>query len=170
MSWKVFFTTTLFMSIHGKRMMKTATNVCNAELAATFQTIVLKTKNRQFVCLAMLAHIPLSKTHVVTTKRKNHLLFRRNFAANHNKLHRDLCRKKNHSTFNIIVSSPLWLILLTKKSIPISYYTLSVYSKASRLSQYPLTVNSKRERERERERDKENWSVGGEVVAVEDLP
>ena len=85
------------MSIHGKRMVKTVTKVCNAKRASTFWTIQLRTTNRQLCCLAVMAQIALSKRRVVTMKKKNHLYFWKYFSAHHNQLHQNLCQKRQKS-------------------------------------------------------------------------
>ena len=48
----------------------------------------------------------------------------------------------SYSIYGIIVSTPQWLIQLTKTSITISFYTLSVFIKAAWFSQSPKTVLS----------------------------
>ena len=48
------------------------------------------------------------------------------------KYNRTLVRKgKNYSIYDIIVPTPHWLIELNKNSFPISFYTFSVFSKAT---------------------------------------
>ena len=66
----------------------------SAEPAATFRIFLLRTKNRQFCCLAMMEHIVLHERRVTITK--NHLRFWLNFSTNHNQAHPNL----NHERTN----------------------------------------------------------------------
>ena len=43
-------------------------------------------------------------------------------------------KSENHSTYVIIMSTSHWLIQILRTSFPVSFYTLSVYSKATWLS------------------------------------
>ena len=58
------------ISIHGKIMMKTVTNVCNAKRDSTVWTFLLKAKTWDICCLAVMAIFVLSKRRLVTTKTK----------------------------------------------------------------------------------------------------
>ena len=49
---------------------------------------------------------------------------------------------RNYSIFGIIVSTPHWFTQLTKTSFTFSFYTISVYVKATWFSQSPTTVLS----------------------------
>ena len=57
-----------------------------------------------------------SKTLVVTTEKRNHLFFRKSFLGQSQSAITQLASKKceNNSIFGIIVSTPKWLIELTK--------------------------------------------------------
>ena len=59
-----------------------STTVKSAKPAATFWIFVLRTKNRQFCCLAVMVHIVLQERRVATTKKKRHLHFWTNFSSN----------------------------------------------------------------------------------------
>ena len=74
-------------STHGKKMLKTVTNLCNAGRAATFWRFLLRTKNQQVCCLALMVRIVLSERRVVNAKLRNQLLFWKNFTADHFQLH-----------------------------------------------------------------------------------
>ena len=84
-------------SVHGKRMMKSLRKVFNAKRAAMFWTFRLRTKDRQACCLVVMVQIALSRRRLVSTKMKNHLLFRRNFFVNYNKPHPNLQQKRQRS-------------------------------------------------------------------------
>ena len=71
-----------------------STTVKSAKLAATFWIFFLRTKNRQFCCLVVTAHIVLQERRVATTK--NHLLFWRIFSANHSQAYPNLFQKKTN--------------------------------------------------------------------------
>ena len=60
---------------------------------------------------------------------KPSLFFSIIFSANRNQPHPNLCRKrqKSYSINGIIVSTPHWLIQLTKNSSPFSFFTFFVY-------------------------------------------
>ena len=119
------------------------TFVKSAKPAATFWTFLLRTKNRQLCWLVVTVHSILQQKVVATTKKKSRLHFWRNFSANLNEAHPNLNQKcKSCSFYGIIVSIPHWLIQLTKTSCILSFYTLSVYIKATRFSQFSTTVLS----------------------------
>ena len=69
-----------------------STTVKSEKPATTFWILLLSTKNQQ-LCLAVMEHIVLQERRVVTTKKKNHLHFWRNFSANHNQAHPNLNQK-----------------------------------------------------------------------------
>ena len=54
----------------------------------------LRTKHRQFCCLAVMVHIVLQETRVATTKKKNHLHTWRCLSASHNQAHPNLNQKR----------------------------------------------------------------------------
>ena len=58
--------------------------------------IPFKEQNRQLCCSAVTVHIALPERPVATTKKKNHLHFRRNFSANHNQAHPNLNQKRTN--------------------------------------------------------------------------
>ena len=120
-----------------------STTVKSAKPAATLWIIPLRTKNRQLCCLAVTVHIVLQERRVPNTKKKSHLHFWRNFSANHNQAHPNLNQKRrSYSIYGIIVSTPHWLMQLSKTSVTLSFYTLSVYIKATWTPQSPATVLS----------------------------
>ena len=49
--------------------------VKSAKPAAMFSIFLLRSKNQQLCCLAVIEYIVLQKRLVATTKKKNHLLF-----------------------------------------------------------------------------------------------
>ena len=104
------------MSIHGKKIMKAVTNFRNAKHAATVWKILLRAKYRQLCCLTVMAEIASSKGRVLTTKTKTHIRFRKHFSANHSQLQRNLSQKRQTSFHGIILSTPHWLIQITKNS------------------------------------------------------
>ena len=67
-----------------------STTVKSAKPAATFWIFLLRIKNHQICCLAVMEHIALQEIRVATTKKKNHLHFWRIFSANHNQAHPNL--------------------------------------------------------------------------------
>ena len=71
-----------------------STTVKSAKPAATFWKFLLRTKNRQFCCLAVMEHIVLQERRVAITK--NHLRFWINFSANHNQAHPNLNHEKTN--------------------------------------------------------------------------
>ena len=74
-----------------------------------------------------LTHIALSKRQVVTTKRKNHLLFVELSPLITNYQTRIWAKKgKKPSICGRTFPAFHWLILLTRKSVPVSFCTLSV--------------------------------------------
>ena len=73
-----------------------STTVKSAELAATFWIILLRTKNQQLWCLAVMEHIASQERRVAITKKENHLRFWRNFSANHNQAHPNLNQKRTN--------------------------------------------------------------------------
>ena len=119
-----------------------STTVKSAKPAATFWIFLSRTKNRQICCLAAMAHLALSKERIVTTKKGNRLHFWRNFSVNPKQGHPNLNQKKrrNYSIYGVFVSTPHWMIELTKTSNTFSLYTLSFYIKARWSSQSPTTV------------------------------
>ena len=59
-----------------------STTVKKAKPAATSRIFLVRTKKRQLCCLAVTAHNVLQERRVVTTKKRNHLHFWKNFSAN----------------------------------------------------------------------------------------
>ena len=64
-----------------------STTVKSAKPAVLLWIFLLRTENRQLRCLAVMVHIVWQERRVAATKKKNHLLFRRNFSANHSHPH-----------------------------------------------------------------------------------
>ena len=76
-------------------------------------------------------------------EKKAILIFEENFPPFTTKHIRTWTKKgRSFSIYGIIVSTPHWLIQLTKTSFTLSIYTLSVYIKATWFSQSPRTVLS----------------------------
>ena len=69
-----------------------STTVKSAKPVATFWIFLLRTRNRQLCCLAVMEHIALQERRVATTK--DHLHFWRNSFANHNQAHPNLNQKR----------------------------------------------------------------------------
>ena len=73
------------------------TTVKSAKPAATFSNFLSRTRNLQFCCLTVMAHIVLQEKRVVTTKNINQLKFWIIFSANHNQAYPNLNQKKQNS-------------------------------------------------------------------------
>ena len=115
--------------------------VWSAKPAATFWMFVLRTKNRQLGWVARMVHIVLQEKRVATTEKKSLLHFWKSFSLIISKDIRTWTRKsRSYSIYGMIVSTPHWLIQLTKSWFTLSFYTLSVYIKATWFSQSPTTV------------------------------
>ena len=71
-----------------------STTVKRAKPPVTFWIFLWWTKNRHLCCLVVTVHTVLQETRVATTK--NHLLFWRNFSANHNQAHPNLNQKRTN--------------------------------------------------------------------------
>ena len=122
-----------------------STTVRNAKPDATFWILVLKTKHRQIFCLAVMVHIAVQERRVATTKKKNLLHFEEifpPFTIKHTWAWTWTKRGRSYSIYGIFLSTPHWLIQLTKTSLTFSFYTLSVYIKATWFCQSPTTVLS----------------------------
>ena len=74
-----------------------------------FLKVFLRTKNQQLCCLAVMAHIALSKRRIVTTKIENQLVFWKIFSSNHNQVYKNLFRERQKSfrSLHKRVDSPL---------------------------------------------------------------
>ena len=119
------------------------TTVRSAKLALTCRIVVLRIKNQHNCCLEVMIHIALHSWQVATVKNEIHLPIWRSCPPITIKHTRMRARKgQTLSIYGIIVSTPHWLIQWTKNSFPFSFYTLSVYSKETWLSQSPTTVSS----------------------------
>ena len=98
------------------------TPVKSAKPAATFWIFLLRSKNRQLCCSTVTVHNDLQERRVTTTEKTSHLHFWRVFPANHNQAHPNLNQKsRSYSIYGIIVSTPHWLIQLTKTSFTLSF-------------------------------------------------
>ena len=73
-----------------------STTVKSAKPVATFWIFLLRTKNQQLCCLALMEHIVLQERRVVTTKKKSHLHYWRNFSANQNQAHPNLNQERTN--------------------------------------------------------------------------
>ena len=99
----------------------------------TCQIITLRTKNRQICCFMVMVHNPLQEKRVLTTKKRNHLYFFKKFHRQSKSSTPESAseKEKNRSIYDIIVSTPYWLIQSTKNSFAFSFYIFSVYSRAT---------------------------------------
>ena len=97
------------MSIHGRRKMKTVTNVCNSERAATFVlNIHLKDQEQRLMLFANDGTIWSTKIQIMNNENEKPSPFLRSFPSNHNQAHLIVSQKKikNHSIYGIILSTP----------------------------------------------------------------
>ena len=69
-----------------------STTVKSAKPVVTFWIFLLRAKNRQLCCLAVMEQNALQERRVAITR--SHLLFWWNFSANHNQAHPNLFQKK----------------------------------------------------------------------------
>ena len=118
------------MSIQGKKKMEVVTNVLNGKRVALWT--FFKDKIPKIVSFASVGMYCFVRRLVVTTKSQNNLPFKGNFSANRNSAQPNLRqkRKKIHLRHNRSNS-----ILVDAISQKISCYTVSVYSKATWISQ-----------------------------------
>ena len=70
------------------------TTVECAKPAAMFWVFLLRTKDQQLCCLAVMVQLVLQERRVATTEKKSHLQFWRNVSANHNQAHPNLNQKR----------------------------------------------------------------------------
>ena len=128
----IFHPESVSISIYGKQTRKVVTFVFKAKLPATLWTLFSRTKNRQSCCFDLMVHIVLSKRRVFNTKMKNHLLFWKNFSANHSQPQPNLYRKlqKSFHLWHNRVGSPL-VDTVNQKFISIPLSNTWVYSKAT---------------------------------------
>ena len=85
------------------------TTVENAKPALTCWMFLLRTKNKQLSCLAVVVHNALQGKRVVILKKKNLVRFWRSFSANGNQAHPNLSQEKQKSfrLWHNRVDSPL---------------------------------------------------------------
>ena len=105
------------------------TTVKSAKPAATFWIFLLRTKNRQLCCLAVTVHIILQERRAATTEKKNHLLFWRNFSANHSQAH-PYMNQKRYKFFHLWhnrVDTPLVDTVIQNFIYIIIFYTFSLH-------------------------------------------
>ena len=121
-----------------------STTVKSTKPALTCRIFLLKTKNRQLCCLVLMVHITLQEKWFVIKKEQNPSPFLKKFVRQSQSSTLEPVPKKceSHSGYGRISSTPHWLIQLTKNSFPISFNTLSVYSKATSFSQSPKSALS----------------------------
>ena len=117
-----------------KRLVSTA--VRSAKPASMFWIFLLRTKNRQFCCLVVMEHIDLQKRVVATTKKKNHILFWRNFFANHNQAHSNVNQKRTNQVqkWNKRIRFPLADDLSNIFSFQIILFNITLQSTATQLT------------------------------------
>ena len=119
-----------------------STTVKSAKPAATFWLFLLRTEKRKLCCLLAMGPIVSSKGRIVTTK-KTIPIFEEICPPITTKHIRTWTKKsRSYSIYGIIVSTPHRLIQLNKTSFTVSFFTLSVYIKATWFSQSPTTVLS----------------------------
>ena len=106
--------------------------------ALTCFIFVLRTKNRQLFWLVVMVLIVLQEKRVATMNKDFHPQFWRDFFATHNQAHTKLGQKTQKSFHwrHYRVDSQL-VDTVTKSSFPFTIYTLSVYGKATWISQSP---------------------------------
>ena len=108
----------------------------NAKPAATFLVFLLRTKNQQLGCLALMEHIVLPERRVVITKKKNHLHFWRNFSANHSQAHPNLTQKRTNwvqiwnKRIHFLLADDLSDIFI----FPIIFFNFNLQSTATQLT------------------------------------
>ena len=106
-----------------------STTAKSAKPAATFWIFLLRTKNRQLCCLAVMVHIVLQERRVAITKKKTHLHFWRNFSAISSKKIRTRTKKKTKlSKYGTNVSVSYWLMIWATYLCFKSLYSLSIYN------------------------------------------
>ena len=104
-----------------------STTVKSAKPSTTFWIFLLRTKNRQSYCLAVIVHVVLQERRVATSK-KSHLHFWWNFSANHNPAHPNVNQKsRSYSTYGIVMLTLHCLTQLNKTSIFKSFCSSSVH-------------------------------------------
>ena len=120
-----------------------STNVKSAKPAAAFWIFLLRTKNRQLCCLAVMVHIVWQKRWVATTKNKTISIFEEVSPPIASKHIQTWTKKdRSYSVYGMIVSTPHLLIQLTKTWFTVSFLTFSVFIKETWFSQTPTTVLS----------------------------
>ena len=80
-------------TFHPLKRLVSAT-VKSGKPAAMFWIFLLRSKNQQLCCLAVMEHIALQERQVANTK--SHLHFRRNFSANHNQAYPNLNQERTN--------------------------------------------------------------------------
>ena len=120
-----------------------STTVKSAKLAATFWMFLLRTKTDNYAVWRWRYTLLRKKDESRLRKRKAISIFEETSPPITTKHIRTWTKKRRrYSIYGIIVSTPHWLIQLTKTSFTLSFYTLSVYIKATWFSQSPTTVLS----------------------------
>ena len=116
-----------------------STTVRSAKPAVTFWIFLLRTKNRQICCLAVMIHIVLQERRFATRKKKNYPRFWRIFSANLSHPHQ---KKLNPVNPVQIWNRRIRFLLvedLSHNSIFKSSYSASIYSQPVKVNQ--LTEN-----------------------------
>ena len=89
-----------------------STTVKSAKPAVTFWKLLLRTKNQQLCCLAVMEHIALQERRVATTKKKSHLHFEEISPPITTKHIRTWTKKgQMESNYRINVSVSFWLTI-----------------------------------------------------------
>ena len=108
----------------------------NANPALTCWIFLLGTKNQQIFCLGVMVHEAIQGSEWWLRKRKTISIFEQIYPPTTNKHTQTWVKTgKKRSIYGIILLATHCLRQLTKNSIPINFYTISLYSKATWFSQ-----------------------------------
>ena len=112
------------------RKFQVSTTVEKAKPALTRWIFLLRTKNWLLCCFGIDSTYCFAQKTSDYETEKSIFILKEIFPPVTIKHTRTRARKgKNYSIYGRIVSTPDWLIQLTKNSVPFSLYTLSIYSK-----------------------------------------
>ena len=119
-----------------------SSTVRSAKPAVMFWIFLLRTKNQQLCCFWRWWYTLLCKKAESRLRERYTISTFEEISPPITIKHTRTWPKKgkNHSLWGPIVSTAHWLIQLTKKSFTFSFYTLSVYSKATHFSQSPTAI------------------------------
>ena len=117
------------------------TTVTSVKPVLTFWIFLLRTRNRQLCCLAVIVHIVLQEKRVAPAKKKNHLQFWRNFSANQFQANANPHQKwlnrvqKSSKRIHFLLADDIWATYSFLKS----FRSLSTYKQPLKFLQ--LAVN-----------------------------